>query len=94
MHTIINLGNSNCPWCLNAMVEHLRANPLVGDVHVNATAGCLEVDHNLGDSAAVIAVIAQDLHGSVQASNGEVVLVELPAHAASECPWNPSPSAR
>ena len=74
MHTVINPGNANC-WCLKAMVDHLRADPLVGHVHVIATAGCLEVDHDFGDSAGVIAVIAQDLRGSAQASNGEVVMV-------------------
>ena len=92
MHTIIDLGNSNCSWCLNALAEHLRANDLVGEVHTNASTGCLEVDHDLDDPTKVIAVIAQDLRGSIQASNGESVLVALDPHVATECPCGPGSS--
>jgi hypothetical protein len=89
VHTIIDLGNSNCSWCLSAMAEHLRANDLVGEVRINASTGCLEADHDFDDPASVIATITQNLRGSVQASNGESVLVALHPHVASECPWRP-----
>ena len=45
VRTIGQLGNSNCGWCLNAMADQLRARPIVGNVHLNASAGCLVVDH-------------------------------------------------
>ena len=67
----------------------LRANDLVGEVRINESTGCLEVDHDFGDAAGVIVAITQDLRGSVQASNGESVLVALHPHVASECPWRP-----
>lgn len=89
MRTLIELGNSNCPWCLNSMVDDLRASPHVFGVRSNAAYGCLEVDHDLDDPADVVVIIRDDLRGSIQASNGEVTMIELHPHPSAECPVAP-----
>ena len=87
MRTVVRLGNSNCGWCLRAMMEHLNAQPLVRKVKLNATAGCLVVDHDLGNPAALIADIRPEARGWELAGNGEKVMVELDVHEESQCPW-------
>ena len=94
MHTAIDLGNSNCPTCLNAMVDDLRAHPQVTRVHSNAAIGCLEVEHNFEDPAEIIDSIRANLRGSVQASNGELGMFELQAHIGSRCPLKANPEVR
>lgn len=94
MHTVIDLGNSNCPTCLNAMVDDLRAHPQVASVHSNAAIGCLEVEHDFDDPAMIIVTIRDDLRGSVQASNGELGMFELQAHIGSRCPLKADPEVR
>jgi hypothetical protein len=87
VRTIIQLGSSNCGWCLNAMADQLRARPLVGNVHLNASTGCLVVDHEHDDPAALIAGIQHDLRGWELAENGEAVMVDLDVHEESQCRW-------
>ncbi len=87
MHTVVNLGNSNCPWCMNATVERLRARPLVHDVRSDMAAGCLEVDHDYADEAELVAGIHDDLRGTVKAANGEVMMVDLDVHPEGQCPF-------
>ena len=85
--TIVQLGNSNCTSCLNAMADHLRAHTLVRRVQLNQAAGCLVVDHDRDDVAAMIAEIAHDVRGWELAGNGEVVMVELDVHEELQCRW-------
>lgn len=85
MKTIIGLANSNCSWCLNAMAERLADRPLVNAVHVNAAAGCLEVDHDHDDPEALVVQIHDDLRGWVTADNGEAVMVDLDVHEETAC---------
>jgi len=89
MHTLVTLGNSNCPWCLNAMMERLRARPLVRDVRSNTTDGCLEIDHDYAEEADLVAGIHDDLRGWVTADNGEAVMVELDVHPVDQCRYAP-----
>lgn len=86
MQTVIKLGDSNCPWCLNAMVEHLRVRPRVREVQINASAGCLVVNHDHDDVAELLADIGEVLRGSVEMSNGEVVMIALRPSIVLECP--------
>ncbi len=90
MHTVVQLGNSNCSWCVNAMIEHLRARPLVREVRSSMTTGCLEVDHDYADEAELVAGIHDDLRGWVKADNGEAVMVELDVHPEGQCPLRPA----
>jgi ribosomal protein S18 acetylase RimI-like enzyme len=68
-------------------MEHLRAQPLVREVRLNATAACLVVDHDLDNPAALIADIRPEMRGWELAENGEIVMVELDVHEESQCPW-------
>lgn len=87
MRTIVQLGNSNCGWCLKAMADHLRAQSLVHRVRLNQATGCLAVDHDFDDPSTLIVKIGGDVRGWELASNGEVVMVELDVHEESECRW-------
>ncbi len=87
MRTVVQLANSNCPWCLRAMSDRLRARPLVRQVHLNSTAGCLVVDHDHDRPAGLVAEIHDHLRGWELADNGEAVMVDLDVHEESECRW-------
>jgi hypothetical protein len=86
MRTVVKLQNSNCVRCLDLMSTRLRARPLVSQVHVDASSGCLVVDHDHDDPAALIVQIHDDLRGWELADNGERVMVYLDVHQESECP--------
>jgi hypothetical protein len=85
MRTMVELGNSNCGSRLNAMTRHLQAQPLVRHVQLHASTGCLVVDHDLGDPAALITGIRHHLRGWELADNGERVLVDLDIHDEQGC---------
>ncbi len=68
------------------MSTRLRARPLVSQVHVDASSGCLVVDHDHDDPAALVAQIHDDLRGYELADNGERVMVYLDVHQESDCP--------
>ncbi len=85
MRTIVGLANSNCSWCLNVMADRLAARPLVHAVHLDATSGCLVVDHDDDDPAVLVAEIHSNLRGWEMADNGEAVMVDLGVHEASAC---------
>ena len=87
METVVELANSNCGWCLRVMSDRLLARPRVRRVHLNAAAGCLVVEHDHDDPAALVAGIHDDLRGWELADNGERVMVDLDVHEESECPW-------
>lgn len=94
MKTTVGLASSNCSWCLNAMAERLAAQPLVRNVHVNAAAGCLEVDHDHDNPEALVAKIHDDLRGWATADNGEAVMVELDVQEESACLLAASPASQ
>lgn len=91
MLTVVQLANSNCPWCLRAMSDRLRARPLVRQVHLDFTAGCLVVDHDYDRPAGLVAEIHDHLRGWELADNGEAVMVDLDVHEEAECRWAPGP---
>lgn len=86
MRTVIELVDTNCTWCRDAMIEHLAIRPLVRGVHVNSTNGCLQVDHDHDSPAALMAEIRGDLRGWELADNGERIMVELAVHEVDHCP--------
>lgn len=85
MRTVVDLGNSNCTWCRDAMIKHLMTRPLVRQVHLDGTAGCLMVDHDYDSAVALLATVGEDLRGWVLADNGERIMVEVGVHEATEC---------
>lgn len=86
MRTLVELSNSNCPWCLNALVDQLRRNPSVDDVRSDAHSGCLVVDHHSIDPGALLGAI-ETLRAWEVAGNGERVMVNVDAHPATRCPY-------
>lgn len=85
VRTVVQLANSNGPWCLRTWSDRLLARALVRQVHVNSTAGCLVVDHDHPER--LVAEIHDDLRGWELADNGEAVMVDLDMHVESECRW-------
>jgi hypothetical protein len=86
MRTVVELANSNCTWCRDAMIDHLMTRPLVRQVQVNSATGCLVVDHDHDIPEALVAEVRDDLRGWVLAEDGEKVMVSLDAHEAADCP--------
>jgi hypothetical protein len=74
------------------MIDHLNARPLMRQVHVNATTGCLVVDHDHDSPVALIEEIHDDLRGWELAGNGERVMVDLDVHEETHCPLFPDVS--
>lgn len=87
MQTVIQLQNSNCGRCLDIMSNRLLARPLVRQVHVDASTGCLLVEHDHEDPGLLVAQIHDDLRGWELADNGERVMVDLDVHEESQCQW-------
>lgn len=86
MRTVVELANSNCTWCRDAMIDHLITRPLVRQVQVNSTTGCLGRRYDHDNPAALVAEVRDDLRGWVLAEDGEKVMVSLDAHEAADCP--------
>lgn len=88
MQTMILVQNANCSYCMNAVKDDLLARPQVREVQMNATAGCLVVDHDHDDPAALIALLHQSLHGWQVASNGEIIEVTTDSVISDQCAWH------
>jgi len=85
MHTLVRVENANCSWCMNAVRDELLARPLVRDVQMSATAGCLEVEHDHDDPSALTGLLQQSLRGWQVADNGEIVQVTTNPTLTGEC---------
>ncbi|HET9731513.1 MAG TPA: hypothetical protein VFP54_02455 [Acidimicrobiales bacterium] len=85
MRTVVELGNSNCTLCRDAVIDHLMTRPLVRQVHPDSSAGCLVVEHDHDSPAALLAVIEDDLRGWELADNGERVMVRLEVFEGARC---------
>jgi hypothetical protein len=89
MRTLIRVENANCTYCMNAVRDDLLARPLVHHVHLSATAGCWEVDHDHEDASELIGVLEQSLHGWQVGSNGEIVEITTNPTLSDACAWHP-----
>lgn len=76
MHTELRIDGANCPTCLDATIEALRATPGVRAVTASSTAGCLAVDHDDLDPTVLVATAHSHLHGVARAST-EIVMVSV-----------------
>jgi hypothetical protein len=90
MRTQIHVEHANCTFCLAAARTELLAHPLVHHVETSAAAGCLEVDHDHGDPAALIQLLRGWLHGWQVADNGEVVMTITDPTLTQECSMHPT----
>ena len=89
MRTEMRIDGANCPFCLVATVDALRAVPGVRTVGTSVAAGCLVIEHDDLDPAALGAVIADHLHG-VSMSGAEIVMVAVePLVAELHCGHHP-----
>lgn len=91
MRTELRIDGANCPACLNATLDALRAVPGVRDVGTSSVDGCLVIEHDDVDGATLGAVIREHLHG-VAMSGAEIVMVSVePLVADLHCGHHSSP---
>ncbi len=88
MHTLVRVENANCSYCMNAVRAELLTRPLVRHVQMSAVDGCLDVEHDHDDPAALIAVLTTSLHGWQAADNGEIVAVTTNSTLSTGCAWH------
>lgn len=81
----------DCPWCLNATIETLEADPHVSRVTAHSADGCLEVVHR-GSVDAVLCTIQSTGRTIEVASNGEAVMAPATARIESACRHHSAPS--
>jgi len=81
----------DCPWCLNATIEALQADPQVVRVEAHSAQGCLEITHT-GAVEAVLRTITSIGHTIQVASNGEAVLAPATAHLEASCQRHATPA--
>jgi len=89
MRTLIRVENANCTYCMNAVRDELLARPLVHNVHMSPTPGCLEVDHDHDDTSALTGLLERSLRGWQVESNGEIVEITTNPTLSDACAWHP-----
>ena len=81
----------DCPWCLNATIEALEADPHVQLVHAHRAAGCLEVTHT-GSVESVVATINRVGRRIEVASNGEALMAPAEVEVVTRCERHTTPA--
>jgi hypothetical protein len=81
----------NCPWCLNATIDALEADPNVTAVKAHSADGCLEVTHT-GSVDRVLRTISSIGHTIEVASNGEAVMAPATALVETRCARHSAPA--
>lgn len=76
MRTELRIDGANCPDCLNHTVDVLRATPGVRAVSTSSVGGCLAIEHDDLDPAALSDTIREHLHGITMAG-AEIVMVSV-----------------
>ena len=76
MLTELRIDGANCSYCLNDTLAALRAAPGVRDVHTSSTSGCLGIEHDDLEPAALVDIVREHLHGVVM-SGAEIVMVSV-----------------
>ena len=74
----------NCSTCFNHVVETITATPGVHAVAPHPDNGCLEITHDL-DESALLATITTIGHTLDIAPNGEITMGQAHASTASGC---------
>ena len=80
----------NCPWCLNATIAALEADPHVAAVKAHSADGCLEVTHT-GSVNGALRTIDSIGHTIEVASNGEAVMAPATARVETRCTRHSAP---
>jgi copper chaperone CopZ len=76
MRTELRIDGANCPLCLNATLDALRAIPGVRDIATSSVARCLAIEHDDVDPHSLFDTIREHLHG-VAMSGAEIVMVSV-----------------
>ena len=78
METELRIDGANCPTCLNATIDALRATPGVHRVAAASADGCLAIVHDDLDVGSLVDTIRAHLHGQgVGTSSAEIVIVSV-----------------
>lgn len=75
-HTELRVRGADCPSCLNATLDALRAVPGVRAVDTSSVAGCLAIDHDDLDPEHLARVIRDHLRG-VEMFGAEIMMVSV-----------------
>lgn len=81
----------DCPWCLNATIEALEADPEVMSVRAHSADGCLEVTHT-GAVDGVLGTINSIGRTIAVASNGEAVMAPATVRVEPSCRRHGTPA--
>ena len=92
MRAQFSVDRANCEWCMRDTTRALLERPNVTSVETKAVPGCIIVDHDGDDPAALGAVIDRVLHGFETASNGEVIMTTTSVARRSRCPHHQRPA--
>lgn len=85
MQTELRIDGANCPTCLNATIDALRATPGVRHVATSGTDGCLAIDHDDLEVSSLVDTVREHLHG-VDRASAEIVMVSVePLVATLNC---------
>lgn len=76
MRTEMRIDGADCPTCLDATIDALRAVPGVRQVVTSITAGCLAIDHDDLDVAMLVDTVRSHLHG-VSMASAEIVMISV-----------------
>jgi hypothetical protein len=80
----------DCPWCLNAAVDHLRGLDGVGAVNASGIGHCVVVDHDDALSLdEVLAELRSHLHATTMSGN-EITMAD-PAVTVGTTPCHHAP---
>ncbi len=83
----------DCPWCLNATIRALEADPQIQSVRAHSADGCLEVNH-LGTVESVVETIKRVGRRIEVASNGEAVMAPAEVGVVTQCDHHTAPEVR
>ena len=83
--TLVQLTGANCTYCIAETTQILASRPQVEAVRLSSSKGCVEIEHNCDDLAALCEVIASTLHGWDVASNGEILMMETSFKVMDTC---------
>jgi hypothetical protein len=78
----IRVRGANCPLCLEATKERIRAEDGVIAVSSSMSGTCLKVDHHGLARSRLFAILREHLHGWDIALNGETVMVTVTPEVA------------
>lgn len=85
MKTELRVDGADCSFCWNDVIEKLRKLDGVNNVSGSITAGCIAIEHNDIDPAALVAMVHTSLHGIAMSAN-EIVMSSIdPVVAILHC---------